>query len=104
MDRHAVRGKLSDLLHGAADVIDIFLRKSDDEVHIDIVKAKISCHAEFFLHHIHGVMASDQIQSCLLHRLRIDGDPGDIVGTENFELVFGDAVRTSGFHSEFLYL
>ena len=49
-------------------------------------------------------MASDQIQSRLLHRLWVDGDPGDVVGAENLELVLGDAVRASGFHSEFLHL
>ena len=59
---------------------------------------------EFFLHILHRMTASDEVKRRLLHRLRIDGDPRDVVGTENFELVLGDAVRTSGFHSEFLYL
>ena len=98
----AVRGKLLDLLQCFPDVFFRLFGKAEDNVHVDVVKARLPAEGKCIPHLLHRVTAADQTQGLLLHGLGIDTDPGDIVSPDDAELVHGDAVRSSRLNGKFL--
>ena len=102
VDRHVVRGKLPDPLHGAAHIVRGLVWKTSDEVRVDIVKAQGPRQTETLPELVHGVPPSDQVQSLLLQGLGVDGDPCDAAFLQCLQLLRSDAVRPPGFHREFL--
>ncbi len=98
MDGHAVRGKLLDLPQRIFHIRCRLSRKPRDQIHIDIVKPKLPCCIKSFLHFIHGVPPPDSVESLLLHRLGIYGNPGNPMAPDHFQLFFRYAVRPSCLH------
>ena len=103
MNGQAVRGQLHDLFDGALYIRLQFSRQSQDQIHIDIIKSDLSRQIICRKHLFHAGLSADDIQRLLLHGLGIHGDTADPVTIQYLQLLSGDAVGTTGFHSEFLH-
>ena len=97
-----VGGELFDLLQGPAHLLFALAGKSQDDIHVDIVKAGLPAHVEGLADLVHRVPAADQAQGLLVHGLRVDADPGDVVRADDTELFLCDAVRPSRLDGKFL--
>ena len=62
-------------------IIQIFPRKSHDQVHIDVVKAKFSCNVELFFYIFYCMTAADEIQGLLVHGLWVNRNTADAMGS-----------------------
>ena len=102
MHSDAVRCQGLHCLHGGLYILQSFLRQSDDEIHIDVVKANLTGKLETVHHILHCVAASDETQSILLHSLWVDGNTAHAMFLKHLQLLPGDAVRTSCFHGKLL--
>ena len=69
------------LLQGAPHIVHILLRKPHNQIHVDVVKSQLPGHVKPILHHIHGVVAANQVQGLLVHGLGINGDTADAMGS-----------------------
>ena len=80
-----------------------FPRQSQDQIHINIVEADLSRQPICRKYLFHAGLSADDIQCLLLHSLGIHGDAADLMTIQYLQLLSGDAVGTTGFHSEFLH-
>ena len=64
-------------------ILEIFLRKSHDQIHIDIVKTKTSRQFETLNRLFYRMMTANDMKCLLLHRLWIDGNTADSVVTQH---------------------
>ena len=103
MNGQAVRCQLHDLFDGALYIRLQFSRQSQDQIHIDIIKSDLSRQPICRKYLFHAGLSADDIQCLLLHSLGIHGDTADLVTMQYLQLLSGDAVGTTGFHSEFLH-
>ena len=69
--------------------------KSHDQVHIDIIKATLSCKFKRLLCFLYRMSASDDIQCLLVHGLWIYRNPRDRVISDHHQFFSGDTVRSS---------
>ena len=102
MDGQAVRRKSDDLADGALYILFRFFRQTQNQVHVDVVKALCSRQIKGVNDILHGMPAADQAQRLFLHGLRVHADAGNTVLFNDTQLLLCDAVRASCFHSEFL--
>ena len=103
MNGQAVRGQLHDLLDGALYIRLQFSRQSQDQIHIDVVKADFSCQPVCRKYLFHAGFSADDVQRLLLHGLGIHGDTADLMAVQYFQFLSGDAVSTAGLHGKFLH-
>ena len=81
--------------------MNIFTRKSHDQIHIDIVKSQLSCQMECFFCLVYRVFSSDDLQSFLIHGLWVYRNPCYRIFTDCLQLLACDAVRSAGFYCKF---
>ena len=98
MDGKGIRRQSLYLLQGAPHIIHILLGKPHNQIHVDIVKSQLPGHVKTLLHHLHGVVAPNEVQGFLVHSLGINGNTGNAVVSKHLKLVRGNAVRPSGLH------
>ena len=96
--------KLLDLLKCILHICRIFSRKSGDQIHIDIIKSKLTCEVEDLFYIFYRMFSSDKIQCLLLHCLWVDGNAGYRIFADHFELFSCDAVRSSGFNCKLKHM
>ena len=71
MHCQAVRAELLDLPQRVLYVLGLLARKSEYDVHIDIIESGFPGHLKGFLCILHRMVSSDQIKRLLIHCLRI---------------------------------
>ena len=103
MDGQAVRRQFHHSVDGALHVRLQFSRKSQDQIHIDIVEADLSCQPVCRKYLFHAGFSADDVQSLLLHGLGIHGDTADLMAIQYLQFLSGDAVSTAGLHGKFLH-
>ena len=81
-------------------ILQILIWKPHDQIHVNIVKAQLSCKPEAFHGLLHRVMSSNDIQCLLLHGLRVDGDTADSMLAQYLKLFSGNGIRSSCLHRE----
>ena len=81
-------------------ILEIFLRKSHDQIHIDIIKAQTSRQLKTLNRLFYRMMTANDIKCLLFHRLRIDGNTTDSIVAQHLQLFLCDRIRASGFHSK----
>lgn len=72
MDGDVVVCQLLHQLHCVPYIIECFLGKSHDEVHVYVVKAQLTRELEALYRIVYRVVSSYYIECLLLHGLRID--------------------------------
>ena len=101
MYREAVGIQLPDLLQRVAYLVCSLPGKTDDQVHIDIVKSHSAREPELLDCLFYRVFPADQIQRLLIHGLRIDGNAAHRIFLKHAELILRDRIRTSCLHGKF---
>ena len=102
VDRQTIGGELLYLLQSPADILFRLLRKAQNDIHIDIVKARLPAEDKGLPDLLHRMPASDQAESLLIHGLGIDTDPGHMMCMDHAQLIRGDTVRPAGLDGKFL--
>ena len=95
MKRYIIRRERRELRHRIRHIRPRFTRQADDDVHIDRRYARrpqIMVHRHNILRR---VTAPDTFQRPLLHRLRIDADPGHVIIFQRLYLARRHTVGTS---------
>ena len=98
MHCQTVRGECFDSSQCILHICPCLTRKSCDQIHIDIIKSKLSCHAKNAFYIFNGMLSSDQIQCLLLHRLWIDRNSRHRISADHFQLFSRNAVRSACLH------
>ena len=81
--------------------MDIFTRKTYDQIHINVIKSQLSCQMEGFFCLIYGMLTSDDLQCFLIHGLWIYRNSCYRIFTDCFQFLACDAVRSSSLYSKF---
>ena len=103
MNRQAVRMQFFYLLQRMCDFFFSLARKTDDQIHIDIVKFQFSCHMENVDRIFHCMFSSNHIQGFLIHGLWIHGDSCHRKFFHHLQFFSCNTVRSSSFHCIFFY-
>ena len=72
MDRQGIRVQRLHFFQGMRHFFPVLARQTNDQIHVDVVETKVTRHAELLFNLLHRMMASDQIQCLLVHRLRVN--------------------------------
>ena len=104
MHGQAVRGQFHDLFDGALYIRLQFSRQSQDQIHIDIIKSKLTCEVEDLFYIFYRMLSSDKIQCLLLHCLWVDRDAGYRIFADYLKFFLCDTVWSSGFNCKLKHM